>query len=106
MREHDTVAVGYDTAIRNDRHDRDPVGLGERLIMGVLKHLQVEKAREESAERNENHEPSDAETAAKVEAVAIDGRKIRSAAERAEAAISRRKKRSCHGVCVRASAFC
>ena len=74
--------------------------------MGVLKYLQVEEAREESAERYENYERADAETAAKIEAIPFGCRKVRSAAPRAEAAVLRDKKCSCHVVCLRASAFC
>ncbi len=51
LREHDAVAVENHAAIRHDRHDCDPVRLGQRLVMAVLNDLQVEKAREKPDHR-------------------------------------------------------
>ena len=45
LREHDAVAVADHAAIGHDRDDRDPVRLGQRLVVAVLDDLQVEEAR-------------------------------------------------------------
>ena len=49
MREHDAVAVGDHAAVGRDRHDRDAIVLGKRLVVLVLHHLQVDEAAEEPA---------------------------------------------------------
>jgi hypothetical protein len=51
LRKHDAVAVAYDAAVRNDRNDRDPVRLGERSVVFVLDHLQVEESPHEPEQR-------------------------------------------------------
>ena len=88
LREHDTIAVGDHAAIRHDRDDRDPVGLGQRLEMLVLDDLQVEEACEESGEREEHESAGEPQPAAEEEAVALRVAEIRTRAGAAEAAVT------------------
>src|SRR6185437_582845 len=71
LREHDAVAVGDHAAIRHDRDDRDPVRLRERLEMRVLDDLQIEEAREQPAERDEDQSGDERQPAAEVMEVAL-----------------------------------
>src|SRR6185369_5861739 len=61
LREHYAVAICDHAAIGHDRHDRDAVGLGERLVIAVLEDLQIQEAREERAERDQNDDAGDRE---------------------------------------------
>ena len=48
-REHHAVAVDDQAAVGHDRHDRDAVVLGLRVVVLVLDHLQVDEARQQDA---------------------------------------------------------
>ncbi len=59
LREHDAVAVADHAAIGHDRHDRDAVRLGQRLVVAVLDDLQVEEAREKPDQRERDQSAGD-----------------------------------------------
>jgi hypothetical protein len=69
VREHDAVAIEDQAAVRRDRHDRDPVLLGERQVVVVLDHLQVEEPQQQHEEQE--HDASRADGEPPVEALQL-----------------------------------
>ena len=89
---HNAVAIGDHAAIRHDRNDRDPVGLGERLKMLVLYDLQVKETREETGEREQHESTGEPQPATEKETIAFRVAEIGARAG-TEAALARDEKR-------------
>ena len=71
LREHHAVAIGDDAAIGRDRHDGDAVRFGQRAVVAVLHHLQVDEAREQSAEREQRERAGHDQPAPEQEELAL-----------------------------------
>ncbi len=71
LREHDPVAIGDHAAVRHDRHQRDPVALGERRVVALHRDLQIEEAAEQHHERNDHDRARQRQPAAEQKQLAL-----------------------------------
>ena len=71
LRQDNAIAVGDHAAVGHDRHDRDAVGLGQRLVVAVLHHLQVDEAAEQRRERDHDQRAGDPQTTLEQEQLAL-----------------------------------
>ena len=67
------LAIDDDTPIGNDRHQRDPVVLGARRVVGVLNDLQVEEPGDQQGEGDEHGDTGESHPKAEAIKLAIRG---------------------------------
>ncbi len=65
------VAIGDHAAVGDDRHDGDPIGLGEGLVVIVARDLEIEEANGEAAEGDHDQHRGDRHPAAEQEDLAL-----------------------------------
>jgi hypothetical protein len=90
--EDDAIAVTDDAAVGNDRHDRNAIRFGERLIVIVLDDLQEEEAAHQSEERNDDERTGDRQPPPEQEELALGIPELARPECRFAAALARKQK--------------